>query len=288
MPDSCFDVVTAGQCWHWFDRAKAAREVYRILKPGGILVIAHFDWLPQHGNVADATEKLIEHFNPRWGLAGSIGIRTQWFADLSGSGFEEIESFSFDVDIPYTHAQWIGRVRASAGVGATLKPDEVAQFSDELAALLARDFAENPLTTPHRIFAVLGRKPGRAADRSKGSIVSLDHVQLAMPPEKENEARRFYVDVLGMTEVQKPAALSSRGGVWFASRGAQLHLGVENDFKPGRKAHPALRCRNYGALKIRLIEAGYAVTEAAELFLGSGHAYVFDPFGNRIELIDSA
>ena len=70
---------------------------------------------------------------------------------------------------------------------------------------------------------------------------AIDHVQLAMPTGKEDEARRFYVGLLGMTEIEKPAELKKRGGCWFQSGSVQLHLGVENDFRPARKAHPALR-----------------------------------------------
>ena len=67
LPDASFDIVTAGQCWHWFDRPKAAREVRRLLKPGGTVIIAHFDWLPLKDNIVDLTEKLVIKFNPALG-----------------------------------------------------------------------------------------------------------------------------------------------------------------------------------------------------------------------------
>lgn len=73
------------------------------------------------------------------------------------------------------------------------------------------------------------------------SIVAIDHVQLSMPPGGEEVARTFYAEMLGMTEVPKPAALAKRGGVWFANGAVRIHLGVEADFRPARKAHPALR-----------------------------------------------
>jgi ubiquinone/menaquinone biosynthesis C-methylase UbiE len=69
LPDDTFDVVIAGQCWHWFDRPKAATEARRLLAPGGRLIIAHFDWLPLPGNVVEATEKLIQVHNPARGAA---------------------------------------------------------------------------------------------------------------------------------------------------------------------------------------------------------------------------
>jgi catechol 2,3-dioxygenase-like lactoylglutathione lyase family enzyme len=107
-----------------------------------------------------------------------------------------------------------------------------------------------------------------------------------MPAGEEARARAFYVGVLGMTEIEKPPELRSRGGAWFASGGVQLHLGVEPDFVPAKKAHPALRCRDYTTLLRNLREANVIIgSEAAPLVDGSAHAYISDPFGNRIELI---
>lgn len=158
LPDAAFDVVCAGQCWHWFDRPSAAREAHRLLRPGGVLLIAHFDWLPLPGSVVEATERLILAHNPRWRLSGGNGIYPAWFADLSGAGLRGIESFSFDLDVPYSHEAWRGRVRASAGIAASLPPNAVDAFDREHAACLARDFPRDPLAVPHRVFAVLGRR----------------------------------------------------------------------------------------------------------------------------------
>ena len=119
FPDHTFDVVTAGQCWHWFKRDEAAKEVLRILKPGGRLVICHFDWIPLPGNVADVTENLIRAYNDGWILWGGTGMYPPWMRDLGTSGFRQIESFTFDMDTPYSHEAWRGRIRASAGVGAS-------------------------------------------------------------------------------------------------------------------------------------------------------------------------
>ena len=84
------------------------------------------------------------------------------------------------------------------------------------------------------------------------SFIAIDHVQLAMPQGEEEAARRFYCDLLGMVEIPKPAELAKRGGCWFASGSVQLHLGVEVDFRPAKKAHPALRCGDYDGLTSRL------------------------------------
>ena len=159
LPGGSFDVVSAGQCWHWFDRPRAAAEVYRLLAPGGRVVIAHFDWLPLAGNVVEATEALILEHNPAWGFAGRIGMYPQWLPDLQDAGFGGLETFSFDVDVPYTHVDWRGRIRASAGVAASLAPDAVARFDADLATLLSARFVVDPLRIPHRVFAVVGRRP---------------------------------------------------------------------------------------------------------------------------------
>jgi catechol 2,3-dioxygenase-like lactoylglutathione lyase family enzyme len=115
-------------------------------------------------------------------------------------------------------------------------------------------------------------------------FLSIDHVQLAMPACEENRARVFYQDLLGMKEVTKPAELAKRGGCWFESGSVQIHLGVENDFRPAKKAHPALRCTDYSSLVQRLRVAGVEVVEPNDI-PGVRRCHVHDPFGNRIELI---
>ena len=116
------------------------------------------------------------------------------------------------------------------------------------------------------------------------SFVAIDHVQLAMPPGEESTARRFYADVLELPELPKPPQLAARGGCWFGGEGVQLHLGVEQDFRPARKAHPAIRCAGYETLLAKLKSAGVEVTEVDDL-PGVRRCHIFDPFGNRIELI---
>ncbi len=119
---------------------------------------------------------------------------------------------------------------------------------------------------------------------SNPPFLSIDHVQLAMPAGEEHRARAFYCDVLGMTELPKPPELAKRGGCWFASGSVQIHLGVEADFRPAKKAHPAFRCANYANLLERLRHAGIEVTEPNDL-PGVQRCHIHDCFGNRIELI---
>jgi catechol 2,3-dioxygenase-like lactoylglutathione lyase family enzyme len=105
-----------------------------------------------------------------------------------------------------------------------------------------------------------------------------------MPAGEENRARAFYAALLGMEEIQKPAELAKRGGCWFQSGGVQIHLGVEPDFRPARKAHPALRCSDYEATVCRLRSAAVSVHEPDDI-PGVKRCHIHDPFGNRIELV---
>ena len=117
-------------------------------------------------------------------------------------------------------------------------------------------------------------------------IVAFDHVQLAMPPNREDDARTFYRDVLGIPEVPKPQELVARGGCWFENDGLKVHLGVEQDFRPARKAHPAFRVRDFPELLTRLQNTGYELQTGD--VAGRRRVFTFDPFGNRIELIDDS
>jgi catechol 2,3-dioxygenase-like lactoylglutathione lyase family enzyme len=116
-------------------------------------------------------------------------------------------------------------------------------------------------------------------------IVGMDHVQLAMPEGGEPRARAFYVGVLELREVSKPAELVSRGGCWFIGTGIALHLGVDPAFLPAARGHPALVVMDLAGARAALARAGVQVTEDAG---GPRVArfYVHDPFGNRIELVD--
>jgi catechol 2,3-dioxygenase-like lactoylglutathione lyase family enzyme len=114
-------------------------------------------------------------------------------------------------------------------------------------------------------------------------ITGFDHVQVAMPRGREDAARAFYAGLLGMTEVPKPPALAVRGGCWFASGSAILHLGVEEPFAPARKAHPALLAGDLDALAEALSAAGYECVRADGEIPGIRRFHTRDPFGNRIE-----
>ena len=156
LSDACADLVCAGQCWHWFDGPAAAREFARTAKPGGRVLVAHFDWLPRPGSVVEATETLIKLHNPGWRFDGGDGFHPKSLGHLYAAGFRGLETFSYDVDVTYTSEAWRGRIRASVGVGASLEPEKVAAFDAAHERLLAKTFSGEVLQAPHRVFAVLG------------------------------------------------------------------------------------------------------------------------------------
>ncbi len=118
------------------------------------------------------------------------------------------------------------------------------------------------------------------------AVLGLDHVQLAAPAGCEAEARRYFGELLGLVEIEKPAPLRARGGVWFSIGSQQLHVGVAEPFAPARKAHPALRVAHgeLDALAERLSAAGAKVIWDESL-PGERRFYSEDPWGNRIELL---
>ncbi|MBD3006718.1 VOC family protein [Streptomyces sp. 5-10] len=116
-------------------------------------------------------------------------------------------------------------------------------------------------------------------------ITALDHVQLAAPPGSEPALRTYYGEVLGMTEIPKPAALAANGGLWFACGPVQLHLGIDPDFRPSRKAHPGLRVVGMEAFAARLAGHGAEVVWDEKL-PGHRRFYSEDPVGNRLEFLE--
>lgn len=118
-------------------------------------------------------------------------------------------------------------------------------------------------------------------------VYGIDHVQLAIPVGGEQVARRFYGNLLGLTEIPKPPNLAARGGAWFHCGPLQLHLGVESDFRPAKKAHPALLVNDLAGLLKTLTVAGFEVQYDSEPVRGFDRAFTSDPFGNRIELVEA-
>ena len=156
--ESRFDLVTAGQCWWWFDSDRATAEAMRVLAPGGRVLICSLSYLALAGNVAGRTEDLILEHNPGWTKAGWRGVHPEHVRALDQGGFTEVQSFSYMVDVPFTHEGWRGRMRTCNGVGPSLDGDQVQGFDKDLARMLASEFP-GVLIVPHRIFVATGLKP---------------------------------------------------------------------------------------------------------------------------------
>ncbi|MDJ0924400.1 MAG: methyltransferase domain-containing protein [Acidimicrobiia bacterium] len=155
LDNSAYDLVSAGQCWWWFDAEATITEVRRVLAPTGRLLICNFSYVPLPGNVAGRTEDLILQHNPGWPKAGWRGVHPEQVRALDESGFEQVESFSYTVDVAFSHEAWRGRIRTCNGVGSALNEEQVEVFDDELASLLAAEFP-GELRVKHRIFATSG------------------------------------------------------------------------------------------------------------------------------------
>jgi SAM-dependent methyltransferase len=154
-----FRTVIAGQAWHWFEPSAAMAEARRVLMPGGALVIMQYDWLPIAGNIVEATERLIRDDNPDWKLGGHNGIYPDWLADAATAGFTQIETFSFDVQLAYTHEAWRGRLRATGRVMRGRTHSQIEAFDDALSALLEARQPQEPFLVPHRVWAMKAVKP---------------------------------------------------------------------------------------------------------------------------------
>ncbi len=154
-----FDLVTAGQCWHWFDGAAALAEVLRVLRPGGMLVIGHYSYLAEHSPVAHDTEELVLELNPSWSMASWTGIFPALIDDVIRGGFKLVEQFCYQEMEEFSHTRWRGRIRTCNGVGSGgLSPSEVELFDEALARLLSERYPD-PLHVEHRVWCVAAAKP---------------------------------------------------------------------------------------------------------------------------------
>lgn len=154
--DGACDVVCAGQCWHWFDRARVAAEMARLLAPRGRALIAYFTYLGGPGSPGQVTDDLVLAYHPDWGYAHHDGRWDDFLGDLIRAGFVVEHVIDQIEEVPFSHAAWRGRFRACNGV-LVLPPERVRAFDDELAALLARRWPD-PFVVEHRIWAAIARR----------------------------------------------------------------------------------------------------------------------------------
>jgi SAM-dependent methyltransferase len=152
-PDASFDVITAGQCWWYFDAARVVAEAKRLLAPGGRLVVTQFSWLARTDPIARASEELVLRFNPAWqgaNWSGRVASVPPWSEGLAAVR----AMFWFDEAVPFTRESWRGRIRACRGIGASLSDAEVKAFDAAHDELLGR-IAPERFSVLHRIDAHL-------------------------------------------------------------------------------------------------------------------------------------
>ena len=153
LPDSSFDAITASMCWLYFDPEKIYGEVKRMLKDDGKVAVCWIAWLPRQDEVARKSEELILQHNPKWTASdwdGELKENPHW----ANNGFKLDTVVQYDVDMPFTHEAWRGRMRACRGVGASLPVDDVKRFDDDHAKLLEDTVPQN-FTVLHRVIAII-------------------------------------------------------------------------------------------------------------------------------------
>ncbi len=155
--DESFDVVTAAQAWHWFDRARAPREVRRVLRRGGAVAVVYQLHVPSVGSIAAASEQLILGFNSGWKHANSTGISGQALRDLQAAGFVDIESFSFDAPTALDREHWHGYVRTLSAVAGSMSETRLREFDQAHRAMLAS--GDRQVRVLFRHFAAVARVP---------------------------------------------------------------------------------------------------------------------------------
>ncbi len=159
QPSGAFDLVTAGQCWHWFDARAALAEARRVLRPEGLLVIVHYSYLAEHSPLAHDTENLILKLNPSWSMAGETGVYPDQIDGVIRGGFRFVEAFCDQHDEVFSHQRWRARMRTCNGVGSGEGTDEMVRLFDEALDRLLKDRYPDPVTVEHRVWCVVARRP---------------------------------------------------------------------------------------------------------------------------------
>ena len=148
FPDDTFDAVTAVQCFHYFDADKAAAEIHRILKPDGLFCKIFMDWLPYQDSIIKEMEELVLRYNPSWNGSGFERFRYR-YPEWAENRFDIHTIHSYDVTLPFTKEEWLGRVMTCRGVGASLSKADSERFCEEYKSVLEK--YDEPLMLKHRI-----------------------------------------------------------------------------------------------------------------------------------------
>ena len=157
FPDASFDVITACQCFWYFDHEKVIPKLSRMLRPGGKLVILYMAWLPYEDEIAGASEQLVLQYNPDWTGAGETR-HPIWIPEITDVYFDRIEHTEYDLRVPFTRESWNGRMKACRGVGASLSEEQIAAWEAEHKALLSRIAPETFEILHYAAIAVLQKK----------------------------------------------------------------------------------------------------------------------------------
>lgn len=156
--ESSFDLITAIHCWNVLPASSTSNEVYRVLKTGGKFILAQFEPIPVKNDVVEKTREIISRFNTTWHGISSLGMYPQWINGLYLADFSNIETFTFDVTIPFTHDEWKGKMRTDGSIGGSLQHEEVKAFDKTLSLLLKEQFKGDVVQVPHRMFSVICEK----------------------------------------------------------------------------------------------------------------------------------
>ncbi|HEV8064788.1 MAG TPA: methyltransferase domain-containing protein [Acidimicrobiales bacterium] len=289
-PDRQFDVIVSNATLHWVPgHIDLLERFVSWLAPGGVFAMQ----VP--GNFGEPTHLLLHDLvaSRRWHrqLEGKLPPAAashdpgDYLTTLLGLGLSAVawETTYFQVlQGQDAVLNWM-RGTALRPVLTALGEGDATEFCAEYAELLRAAYpptAEGTVLPFRRVFAVgsLGRP------QPSGAVTGSDHTQLAMPAGREDDGRAFYCGLLGFVEIAKPPVLASRGGAWFKASGTEVHLGVDKDFVPARKAHVGLEVDDLDVLAGRLAAAGCRVDFDDEL-APRRRLFTDDPFGNRVELL---
>ncbi len=291
-PDEPVDVLVTNATLQWVPGHLGLLARYAsFLAPGGVLA------LQVPGNFAEPSHVLLRRLaaSERWSplLDGqpapwpSSNDPADYLGALEAAGLEASAwetTYVQVLDGEDAVLEWMRGTALRPVLGA-LAPGDAEAFATEYGTALRAAYPPRPggtLLPYRRVFAVGRRPPGGLV---RPVVAALDHAQLAMPAGAEEEGRAFYAGLLGLVEVPRPPALAARGGCWFRGVGAQVHLGVDPDFRAATKAHVGLRVVGLDVLAPRLAEAGRPVVWDDEL-APVRRVFTEDPFGNRIELLE--